>query len=107
RAGEAIHARRPDAEDRRDGGRPPDPEAALATPEREEPGGDRLEGGNPTGERTMSDEITARIDRAARAFNEAASELALAMLGKLEKDEPELAAKVAQALERGERMVVA
>ncbi|KAF1704035.1 hypothetical protein [Pseudoxanthomonas suwonensis] len=55
----------------------------------------------------MSDEITARIDRAARAFNEAASELALAMLGKLEKDEPELAAKVAQALERGERMVVA
>jgi len=48
-----------------------------------------------------------RIDRAARAFNAAASELADALLAKLAEDAPEATAKVAAALESGERMVLA
>ncbi|MCD7097179.1 hypothetical protein [Stenotrophomonas sp. MMGLT7] len=50
---------------------------------------------------------TERIDRVARAFNAAAADLAEAMLAELQAADPVLAAKVAQALEQGERMLVA
>lgn len=47
------------------------------------------------------------IETAARAFNEAATALADAMLAKLQTTDPELTAKVAHVLARGERMVLA
>lgn len=55
----------------------------------------------------MTDKTNDRIDRAARAFNAAGSELSLALLEKLQTADPELTAKVAQALEKGERLVIA
>jgi len=51
--------------------------------------------------------IDTDIETAARAFNAAASTLAEAMLSKLQTTDPELTAKVANVLERGERMVLA
>lgn len=45
-----------------------------------------------------------RIDRAARAFNEAASELVVEMLKKLEQDAPTGAKMANSALAAGERM---
>ncbi len=55
----------------------------------------------------MMDKIEKRIDAAARAFNEAASELAEAMLARLATDTTGMAAKVQQALSQGERMLIA
>lgn len=52
-------------------------------------------------------ETNDRIDRAARAFNAAAAELAQAMLAKLETEQPELATQVAAALGNGERLLLA
>jgi hypothetical protein len=48
-----------------------------------------------------------RVDRAARRFNEAAAELAAAMLEQLESSDPAMTAKVAAVLNQGERMLVA
>ncbi len=52
-------------------------------------------------------ETNDRIDRAARAFNAAAAELAQAMLAKLDTEQPELALQVAAALGNGERLLLA
>ncbi|TDK23436.1 hypothetical protein E2F46_10985 [Luteimonas aestuarii] len=48
-----------------------------------------------------------KIEHAARAFTETGTALWIAMLAKLEATNPELAAKIAQCLDRGERMVIA
>lgn len=48
-----------------------------------------------------------KIDAAARAFVEAATTLADALLEKLQAEAPDIAAKAAQALQHGERMQLA
>lgn len=45
-----------------------------------------------------------QIDRTARAFAEAATALADALLAKLQLEAPDIAAKAAQALQRGGRL---
>lgn len=52
-------------------------------------------------------EQEARIDRAARAFVDAAAALGEALLAKLQAEAPDIAAKAAQALQSGERMQLA
>ncbi|MEN5394261.1 hypothetical protein [Stenotrophomonas sp. TWI377] len=47
-----------------------------------------------------------KIASTAQAFNAAAAELADAMLAKLQQQDPVIAAKVAQVLQSGERMVL-
>lgn len=46
------------------------------------------------------------IETLARRFADAGSELGLALVAQLEQSDPELTAKVAQALESGERLAV-
>lgn len=48
--------------------------------------------------------MTSKIDTAARAFVEAATSLADALLEKLQAEAPDIAAKAAQCLLAGERM---
>lgn len=48
-----------------------------------------------------------KIDAAARTFVEAATTLADALLGRLQAEAPDIAAKAAQALQHGERMQLA
>ncbi len=50
---------------------------------------------------------TTRITTSARAFNEAGSDLATAMLEQLHKEDLNLTAELAQVLKNGERMVLA
>ncbi|MFS8375055.1 hypothetical protein JH314_12865 [Xanthomonas campestris] len=51
--------------------------------------------------------INDRIDRAARAFNVAASELAEAMAERLRTEAPQIEQQLVASLERGERMLLA
>ncbi|MCL1552827.1 hypothetical protein [Xanthomonas nasturtii] len=51
--------------------------------------------------------INDRIDRAARAFNVAASELAEAMAERLRTEAPQIEQQLVTALEKGERMLLA
>lgn len=53
------------------------------------------------------DELEVRIDRAARAYNEAAAALASALIAQVRRQDPELVAKVDVALAHGERLLVA
>lgn len=48
--------------------------------------------------------MDAKIDQAARAYIAAATDLADAMLAKLQREAPDIAAKANQQLERGERL---
>ena len=54
----------------------------------------------------MNEDQKTRIDRAARAYNEAAAALATELLAQVEAQDPQLAAKVNQAMTQGERVLL-
>lgn len=53
------------------------------------------------------DELSVRIDRAARDYNEAAAALATALVAQVQAQDAGLLAKVEQALAKGERLLLA
>lgn len=53
------------------------------------------------------DELKVRIDRAARAYNEAAAALAVLLVEQVNAQDPVLAAKIEQALGEGARLLLA
>lgn len=55
----------------------------------------------------MTEDLRDRIDRAARAYNEAAAALATALLAQVQAQDPRLVAKVEQGLAKGERLLLA
>ena len=55
----------------------------------------------------MTEDSKTRIDRAARAYNEAAAALATELLAQVQVQDPQLAAKLDQAMAQGERVLLA